>query len=341
MVNLSSWFHSRSFIHSQFADLAALGARKRERGLTVTVVLPTLNVAETIGPIVETVAGLNRRQPLVDQLLVVDARSTDGTPQIAAKHGAEVHMEDELLPECGPPIGKGDAMWRALSVVRGEIVMYADADTLQFAPHFIYGVLGPLIEDESVEFVKAGYRRPFGNGESALEDGGGRVTELTLKPLFNLFYPELAGFVQPLAGEFAATSSLLKSLPFFTGYAAETGIIVDVYERCGLDAMAQVDIGVRHNRHQSLQELGVMAYSVLRALARRLIEEGRLNLEHAPGSPESLAQLDEFIQAVAGERGFELRSTVIDIVERPAFKRLSREPLHHQRRETVRLPSPN
>src|SRR3712207_4934431 len=167
-------------------------------------------------------------------------------------------------------------MWRSLSVARGDLVMFADADTKDFLPQFVYGTLGPIISVPGVRFVKGAFRRPFKSSESIELDGGGRVTELTTKPLFNLFYPELTGFVQPLAGEFVADKELFSSIPLLTGYAVETGLMIDVYKKVGLEAMAQVDLGTRQNRHQPLFDLGKMSYAVLRAVARRLREDGRL-----------------------------------------------------------------
>ena len=195
------WFEQRSFHHQDFSGLACPGEPTRRP--TVTLILPAREVAATIGPILETVARLNERTRLVDQVLVIDADSADGTADIARAHGAEVHSENELLPEYGPAQGKGDAMWRALSVARGDIVMFADADTRGFGEHFIYGTLGPLLMVPGVQFTKAAYRRPFASAGQPVADGGGRVTELTAKPLLNFFFPELTGFVQPLAGEFA------------------------------------------------------------------------------------------------------------------------------------------
>ena len=159
------------------------------------------------------------------------------------------------MAEYGPTQGKGDAMWRALSVARGDIVMFADADTADFGEHFVYGTLGPLLADPGIRFCKAAYRRPYATGEKSVVDGGGRVTELMAKPLLNRFYPELTGFVQPLAGEFAAHRDLVVNLPFLTGYGVEIGLLIDVLADVGLAAMAQVDLGVRQNRHQPLRDL--------------------------------------------------------------------------------------
>ncbi len=205
-ISVREWFEQRSFSHQEFASL------RGPRELTTTLIFPARNVAATIGPILDTVARLNQRTALVDQVIVVDADSADGTADIARAHGAEVYSENELLPSFGPARGKGDAMWRSLSVARGDIVMFADADTSNFEEHFVYGTLGPILAVPEVQFSKAAYRRPFSEGSQSVVDGGGRVTELMAKPLFNFFCPELTGFVQPLAGEFA-----MKQILSFTG----------------------------------------------------------------------------------------------------------------------------
>jgi glucosyl-3-phosphoglycerate synthase len=180
-----------------------------------------------------------------------------------------VHQEADLMPDFGPVLGKGDAMWRALSVVRGEIVVYLDADTQGFGEHFVRGMTGPLLAEPSLQFVKAFYRRPFKVGETALPEGGGRVTELTARPLLRAFYPELAEVRQPLAGEVAARRELLERLPFGTGYAVEIAMLIDAWKAVGLDRMAQVDLDVRQNRHQSLSDLAPMADAVLAAVRAR------------------------------------------------------------------------
>ena len=268
----------RPFHHAQF-PLELLLERKHE---PVTVVLPTREVADTIGPIVERLWSL---EGLIDQVLVVDAASRDGTADVARSLGAEVHQESELLPEFGQALGKGDAMWRALAVAEGELIVYLDSDTRDFATHFATGMLGPLLcEEGDVRFVKGHFRRPFTavDGESLPIDGG-RVTELTARPLLSAFYPELAAFVQPLAGEVAARRSFFDELPFATGYAIETSMLLHARDVLGgTDGMAQVDLEERHNRHQPLQALGPMAYAVLRVILERLRAEGRLGDDHAP-----------------------------------------------------------
>ena len=268
----------RSFHHVEFPAerLAA------ERSSSVSVCLPTREEAATVGPIVDALVGL-RERGVVDQVLVVDAGSSDGTAEIAARHGAEVHEQARLLPEFGPVLGKGDAMWRALSVATGEVVCFLDADSEDFGPHFACGVLGPLLCEDGVEFVKAFYRRPFKLGDVAEPEGGGRVTELTARPLLNLLYPELAAVRQPLAGEVAARRDLLERLPFVTGYGVEIAQLIDAYRTVGLPALAQVDLDVRQNRHQPLRDLGPMADAVLRAVGERLVREGRLDAAELEG----------------------------------------------------------
>ena len=259
MTNVRDWFEQRSFSHEDYAALGTPGQAPRE--VSTTLIFPTRNVAGTIGPILAEVARLNDRTGLIDQVMLVDADSPDGTADIARAWGAEVYSENELLPDYGPAQGKGDAMWRSLSVARGDIVMFADADTSNFREQFIYGTLGPLLPMPEVQFTKAAYRRPYTDSSQSVADGGGRVTELMAKPLFNFFCPELTGFVQPLAGEFAAYRDLFCSIPFLTGYGVELGIMVDVLEDAGLGAMAQVDLGARQNRHQSLWPPGRRCHS--------------------------------------------------------------------------------
>jgi glucosyl-3-phosphoglycerate synthase len=312
-MNVWEWFEQRSFHHSAFRELAS-GDGKQP---TSTLILPARNVAQTVGPILDTIAALRARTGLPSQVLVIDADSADGTAAIARAHGAEVFSENELLPEYGPAQGKGDAMWRGLSVARGDIVMFADSDTADFDEHFIYGTLGPLLENPEILFCKAAYRRPFTQQEKSVVDGGGRVTELMAKPLLNHFYPELAGFVQPLAGEFAARRDLFRGLPFLTGYGVEIGLLIDVLAEVGLNAMAQVDLGTRQNRHQPLWDLAKMSSAVLRAMSLRVpMPQRHLPAPDAPGL-SGLRPPDTYLHAVATETGLRLDEHLSQLVERP------------------------
>lgn len=265
-----AWHRTNTYSHTAYpaSRLAA------QRGASVSVCLPTRNEASTIGPILERLLPL-RERGVVDQIAIVD-HSLDRTATIARALGVEVYDQSELMPELGPVLGKGDAMWRALRVLSGEVICFLDADSEQFGGHFASGLLGPLLCEEEISFVKGFYRRPFRIGETTLPDGGGRVTELTARPLLNLFYPHLAAVEQPLAGEIAARRELLEKLPFVTGYGVDIALLLDAYAAVGLDAIAQVDLEVRQNAHQPLRDLGPMAYAVLHAMATRLQREGRL-----------------------------------------------------------------
>jgi glucosyl-3-phosphoglycerate synthase len=314
------WFERRSFHHRDFHRLALPGSSARRP--SATLIFPARNVAGTIGSILTVVASLQARTGLPDQVIVIDADSSDGTADIARAHGAEVYSENELMPGYGPAQGKGDAMWRSLSVARGDLIMFADADTTDFRDHFIYGTLGPLLTDPAIQFCKAAYRRPFTQGEKSVPDGGGRVTELMAKPLINLFYPELAGFVQPLAGEFAGRRELLSAVPFFTGYGVEIGMLIDVYAEVGLGGMAQVDLGTRQNRHQTLANLTRMSSVVLRTVAMR---EGLAlrELAGAEQGPWELRQPETYLHAVATEDGLRLDEHLNELIERPPLARLT------------------
>ena len=243
----------------------------RSRTATVSVIVPAKEVAGTIAGVVDELVGL-REAGLVDEVLVVDAASADGTAAIARDHGADVAQEDALRTDLGPAGGKGDAMWRGLAATSGEIVVYVDADSEVFSPGFVTSLVAPMFTDETLALVKGSFRRPFRVGETVLPTGGGRVTELLARPLLNLHRPELAGFAQPLAGEIAARRSLLERLPFPVGYGVEIAMLLDAHERVGIDALAQADLGERQNRHQSLTALSAMALAVLVAAERRIGE---------------------------------------------------------------------
>ena len=281
----ASWLRRRSWSAADRPVHTLLEA-KRRTGRTISVVLPALDEEATVGDIVRTVRReLIERIPLVDELVVVDSGSTDDTAAVADAAGARVEHRDAILPRLPAVPGKGEVLWRSLLVTHGDIVCFVDADLREFDPAFVTGIIGPLLTDEELQLVKAMYDRPLevttigsATGESAaiVPTGGGRVTELVARPLLNLHWPELAGFVQPLGGEYAARRSLLERLPFPTGYGVELGLLVDALELAGLDALAQVDVGVRHHRHQDGQALGRMAATIYRTALERLDRTHRL-----------------------------------------------------------------
>jgi glucosyl-3-phosphoglycerate synthase len=268
------WAKARTFHHS----LYPVARIAQEREASVSVCLPARECAGTVGEIVSALARL-RQAGAIDEVVVVDAASDDDTARVAEREGAKVVQERELLPEMGAVLGKGDAMWRALSVLSGELVVFLDADSECFSEHFATGVLGPLVCEHGVQFVKAFYRRPFEQDGISLPEGGGRVNHLLARPALALFYPELSAVRQPLAGEVAARRELLERIPFATGYGVEIAMLIDVWHELGLDGIAQVDLEVHRNRHQPLSALSEMAETVLATIVRRLISEGRLSMD--------------------------------------------------------------
>lgn len=271
-----------TFAHEQF-PLEELIDQKRE---PVTVCIPAREAAVSVAATLERLEPL-RERGLVDQLLVIDADSGDGTAELARSAGAEVHSENELLPELGPARGKGDAMWRGLSVAEGELVVFVDADIADLDRHYVTGLLGPLIAgSEPCSLVKGFYERPFSAGGAVLPGQGGRVTELTAKPLLSLLVPELREFRQPLAGEVAGRRELLEQIPFLTSYAVEIAMLIEAWALVGIGRMAQVDLGNKLNAHQDLAELGPMAGEVLEGAALTLARLGLAStgsIEAAPG----------------------------------------------------------
>lgn len=258
-----AWFQRRTYAWSDWsvADLQAV------KGATaVSVVLPALDEEPTVGDIVASVVALRDETGLVDEVIVIDSGSVDDTAGVAAAAGATVIHRDGILTEHGSRPGKGEILWKALAVTRGDVLAYIDADLTDFRPTFVTGLLGPLLTDTSVSMVKAFYDRPLLDVSAA---GGGRVTELAARPLLNAYFPELAGVAQPLAGEYAARRDLLESLPFAAGYGVETGLLIDTVASLGLDAVAQVDLGHRTHGHQDTAALGRMASTILATVMRR------------------------------------------------------------------------
>jgi glucosyl-3-phosphoglycerate synthase len=266
-LDVAAWSERRRFDARDF-DLAALAAAKGTA--RVTVIVPAKRVATTIGGVLARTVGPCADAGLVDELVVVDAGSDDGTAEVAAAAGACVLQQDELLPEHGPALGKGDAMWRALHATGGDVVCFLDGDTADPTDAHLRGLLGPLLADPATMLVKGAFDRPWCAGEDELAHEGGRVTELMARPLLNLHEPRLAGFAQPLAGEFAGRRELFEQLSFPVGYGVEIAVLIDALRLCGLDALAEARLGERRNRHQPLRALGEMAYAVLAAVERRI-----------------------------------------------------------------------
>jgi hypothetical protein len=270
-ILVDKWFAENTFEAAEFDDIDQLVALKRARNLTISLALPALNEEETVGHVISTVRqALMEDAPLLDEIVLIDSNSTDRTRDIAEELGVPVYIHQEVLPEWGARRGKGEALWKSLHVTRGDIVAWIDTDIVNIHPRFVYGILGPLLANPRIKFVKGFYRRPLKVGEKTQAGGGGRVTELTARPMLNLFYPELSGVVQPLSGEYAGRRDALEQLPFFSGYGVETGLLIDVFERFGLSAIAQVDLLERVHHNQPLEALSKMSFAILQAVIRKL-----------------------------------------------------------------------
>jgi glucosyl-3-phosphoglycerate synthase len=279
---VSDWFNTHTH---HWADWSLDELLRAKGTTTVSLVVPARNEAATVGKVVGRV-----REALVDtigfldEVVVIDSDSTDETYAAAADAGAIVHRAAEIRPDLGTMPGKGEAMWKSLFVTTGDLIVFMDADLLDWDTHFVPGLLGPLLTDPGVELVKGYYERPYSSGHDVAASEGGRVTELVARPLIAVLHPQLAGLIQPLAGEWAVRRSLFESLSVPTGYAVELAALIDTSARSGIDAIAQVDLGRRAHRHQSLRDLGGMATQILTAA---LIRAG-----HTPGetSATSLRQ---------------------------------------------------
>jgi glucosyl-3-phosphoglycerate synthase len=281
----------RTYRHGDF-DTEALADDKARLDQVISVCLPARDEAATVGSIVEHVrAALIEGCGLVDEILVMDDHSNDDTARVAADAGARVVAVDDVLPELGPGEGKGEALYKSVAAARGDLIAWCDADIREFAPHFVVGLLGPLLTRSDIAFVKGFYDRPV-NGSP---HGGGRVTELMARPVIAALFPHLASIVQPLSGEYAGRRSLLEQLSFVQGYGVDLGLLIDIADSEGTEAIAQVDLGLRRHRNRSLDELGPQALAVLQtALARA---------DDRPGRAATLVRPDlEPVEVGAGER---------------------------------------
>lgn len=285
---MEAWTRKRNFLHSDFGE-----GDLEKRGVRISVGVPTLNEARTIGRIAETLVEL-KRNGLIDQCAVLDAESDDGTAELARIAGVEVYDQKGLMPSFGSPDGKGDALWRALNVLDGDIICFFDGDLSSFDKHYVFGLAGPILRHPEISFVKSTFDRPFLTSDRSVSEEAGRLTQMTAKPLLEMFFPELTVFHQPLSGQFAARRSLLVELPYTTGYGVDIGLLLDAYGRLGLDGLAQVDIGTLVNRHRPVEELVVMATQVYEAVFLRLVEAGRLT-SFSQGAV-TVPQGDDFVE---------------------------------------------
>jgi glucosyl-3-phosphoglycerate synthase len=306
----AGWFGRRT---SSWRDWPAggLAELKARQGATVSVVIPARDEERTVAQVVSVLErDLVSGTGLVDELVVMDSDSTDRTGEVAAAAGATVYRAREVAPQLGCFPGKGEALWKSLLVTSGDLLVFVDADLTCWGPHFVTGLLGPLLADERVLLVKGFYERLYAPGDGSVTADGGRVTELVARPLLSLWWPELTGVVQPLAGEWAARRDLMESLPVPVGYGVELAALLDTAREHGLDAVAQVDLGQRGHRHQASHDLAVMAAELLAVAERR-----------RRGDAAAVAQprLSQFVR----DRGsLQRRSRPVPARERPPVRSL-------------------
>jgi hypothetical protein len=329
-VVVDNWFAENTYHSREFANLERLVVLKEQQGLSISLGLPALNEEETVGNVIQTVKkSLMDDIPLLDEIILIDSGSIDYTREIASDLGIPVFIHQEILPEQGAYRGKGEALWKSLHVLSGDIIAWIDTDISNIHPRFVYGIIGPLLRDKHVQYVKGFYRRPLMRGDKPIAGSGGRVTELTARPFFNLFFPELSGLIQPLSGEYAGRRSALERMPFFTGYGVETGLLIDILERYGLSGIAQVDLLERIHHSQPLPSLSKMSFSIMQVVFKRL--EKRHNtrlLEHS----NLTMNLIRFGQ----QRGYSLEPEEIQELERPPMRSI----LEYRRKRGLSVEKP-
>ncbi len=310
------WLISNTFHHSEFKDIKALVHAKNQQQVTISLCLPTLNEEKTIAKeIIIMKSELMTRFPLIDEIVVVDSGSTDNTLDIAAEYGADVYAAKDILPHMGHYTGKGENLWKALFVTSGDILIYLDADIKNIHHRFAYALIGPLLLYEPIKYAKAFYDRPITLDQQKIRaTGGGRVTELTIRPLFSLFFPELTQILQPLSGEYAGYRSLLENIAFPIGYGVETSMILDIYEKWGLNVMAQVDLDRRIHRNQDTKALGRMAFVILQTFLKRIEKQKKIKL--------NTALFNEMIQYRLTHGDYEAEKFNFAGTERPAMIQL-------------------
>jgi len=276
-----NWLAQNTFHYSQFQDIERLVRIKEQKKLTISLCLPTLNEEKTIGKeILIMRSELMQRAPLIDEIVVVDSGSSDRTLEIARNYGAETYEAINIFPDLENYMGKGENLWKALYITKGDIIVYLDADIKNIHHRFAYGLIGPLLMDRQIKYTKAFYDRPISTGKKKMRPtGGGRVTELVIRPLFSLFFPELTQIIQPLSGEYAGFRDLFQQISFPIGYGVETSMILDIYDKWGLDVIAQVDLEKRVHRNQSTKALGRMAFVILKTFFNRLEQLGMIDIK--------------------------------------------------------------
>jgi glycosyltransferase involved in cell wall biosynthesis/nucleotide-binding universal stress UspA family protein len=315
-VIVDRWFAENTFEHSEFSNVEELAALKQRQGLSISLGLPALNEAQTIGQVIKIIKSrLMDQVQLLDEIVVIDSGSHDDTVKIAESLGVPVYQHSRILPEAAGYRGKGEALWKSLHVLKGDIIAWVDTDISNMDPKFVYGLVGPLLREPKLQYVKGFYHRPICIDGILHHTGGGRVTELTARPLINLFFPELSGLIQPLSGEYAGRRRSLESIPFFTGYGVEIGILIDMLSNFGLSAIGQVNLDERVHRNKSLADLSRMAFAITQVIICRLEAEKKVQLSTEINRAMKLIVHDD-------HHRHSLNESIISDMERPPIATL-------------------
>jgi glucosyl-3-phosphoglycerate synthase len=328
-MEFTEWFQARTFNHRDYSDIAELVRLKEKQNLAISLCLPTLNEEKTISEILGSLkTALVEQYPLLDEIALIDSRSTDKTVELARELGVDVYFDDEILVSEGPGQGKGEALWKSLHALSGDIIIWIDSDIKNIHPRFVHGLVGPLLERPEISFIKGFYQRPITFKKVQKEAGGGRVTEILTRPFFNMFYPELTGFIQPLAGEYGGRREVLESVPFFTGYGVETGLLVDVWKKYGLSRMAQSDLDKRVHHNQSLGALGKMSFGIMQAIYALLEEDHKLELK---------TDLNKTFRTVKHvDHQYSFHSSRVEVKKRPPMITIPEYVARHGKKREVR-----
>lgn len=309
-MKVIEWFDKNRLKASSFSNIKKLVQLKKKQKLTISLVIPTYNEESTIEKVITVLKEkLLDKYKLLDEIVVVDSGSTDKTMEIAKKAGATVYLASKILKRKGDYRGKGENLWKSLYVTRGDIICWVDADIKNIHPRFVYGLVGPLLTNKNLSYIKPFYKRPLKVGGKLQPLGGGRVTEILIRPLFNMYFPRITGFIQPLSGEGAARRELLERIPYFTGYGVETGMLIDIIKKFGLNCIAQVDLLKRIHRNQSLAQLSNMAFAILQVFVKRANRLGKLILV------QDIRNMYKIIERYNGD--YKLKNKKIEEKQRP------------------------
>ncbi len=310
-MNVDEWFDKNRYKYQSFSNIKRLVELKKQQKVKISVCIPTLNEEKSLGKVINVIkTKLMDHYKLIDEIAVIDSGSTDNTKEVAKEAGADFYLSSDILKSMGEHKGKGENLWKSLYVLKGDIIVWVDADIKNIHPRFVYGLVGPLLTHKEIGYVKPFYKRPIKVGDKLQPLGGGRVTELTIRPLFNLFFPRLSGFIQPLSGEGAGRRDVLERIPYFTGYGVETGFLIDIYKKFGLNSIAQVDLDKRVHRNQQLSSLSNMAFAIMQVLSKRANTLGKFVLVKSIRKTYRIIERDE-------KGNYSINKKIISDVQRP------------------------